>query len=129
MAVFTYVMVGFVVGCMAHLVMRRHSSMRFLPNVSVGIVGGLAGGGLFPRLGLPNDHGMLDFLVMSYLGAATLLLLLNLFASRPCAIKRKRVRHRTDRSRHARIGAICARNANAPAARERRAVREMETRC
>lgn len=81
MAVFVYVMVGFVVGWMANVVMRRHSSMSLLPNVFVGIVGGLVGGCMFPRLGLPNDNGMLDFLVMSYLGAATLLLLLNLFAS------------------------------------------------
>lgn len=73
-----YLVVGGIAGWLASMLMRRDGSMGIVANVVVGIVGGFLGGWILPMLGLGMGSGWLGFLVTALIGAAVLLLAINL---------------------------------------------------
>ncbi len=65
-------------GWLASIVMRRDASQGIVPNVVVGILGGFLGGWFLPMLGLGFGGGWVGFLITAFIGAAVLLLIINL---------------------------------------------------
>ncbi|HSD17436.1 MAG TPA: GlsB/YeaQ/YmgE family stress response membrane protein [Thermomonas sp.] len=73
-----YLIVGGIAGWLASIMMKRDGSQGIILNVIVGIIGGFLGGFLLPMVGL-NFGGTLGFLITAFIGAAVLLLVVNLF--------------------------------------------------
>lgn len=73
-----YLVVGGIAGWLASLLMSRDASMGIILNVIVGVVGGLLGGWFLPQLGISFGGGWLGFLLTAFIGAALLLLVINL---------------------------------------------------
>jgi len=73
-----YLIVGGIAGWLASLLMRRDASMGLVLNVVTGIVGGFLGGWFLPKLGIGLGDGWLGFLATAFIGAAVLLLIINL---------------------------------------------------
>lgn len=72
-----YLVVGGIAGWLASMLMRRDASMGIVANIVVGIVGGFLGGWALPKVGLVFS-GTVGFLITAFIGAAVLLLLINL---------------------------------------------------
>ena len=83
MNIIIWLVVGGVVGWLASIVMRTDGQQGIFLNVVVGIVGALLGGWLIsPLLGvgtINQDNFSLPALLVSFLGAAILLAIVNLF--------------------------------------------------
>lgn len=73
-----YLVVGGVAGWLASLLMRRDASMGVIANVVVGIVGSVLGGWMLPQLGVRFGSSWTGFLITALIGAAVLLLAINL---------------------------------------------------
>ncbi|HEY5807145.1 MAG TPA: GlsB/YeaQ/YmgE family stress response membrane protein [Povalibacter sp.] len=73
-----YLIVGGIAGWLASIVMRRDASQGIFLNIVVGILGGFLGGWFLPKLGLGFGGGWLGFLITAFIGAAALLLVINL---------------------------------------------------
>lgn len=74
-----FLIVGGIAGWLASLVMRRDASQGVVLNIVVGIIGGFLGGWLLPALGFGLGGGWVGYLVTAFIGAAVLLLIVNLF--------------------------------------------------
>jgi uncharacterized membrane protein YeaQ/YmgE (transglycosylase-associated protein family) len=78
-----WLIVGGIIGWLASLMMKTDGQQGIILNVVVGIVGALLGGWLIsPLLGvgtINQDNFSLPALLVSFLGAAILLAIVNLF--------------------------------------------------
>ncbi len=78
-----WLIVGGIIGWLASLMMKTDGQQGIILNVVVGIVGALLGGWLIsPLLGvgtINQDNFSLPSLLVSFLGAAILLAIVNLF--------------------------------------------------
>ena len=78
-----WLMVGGVIGWLASIVMKTDGQQGIVLNVVVGIVGAMLGGWLIsPMVGagtINQDNFSLPALLVSFLGAAILLAIVNLF--------------------------------------------------
>ena len=78
-----WLIVGGVVGWLASIVMKTNEQQGMLLNVVVGVVGAMLGGWLIsPLIGvgtINQDHFSLPALLVSFVGAAILLAIVNLF--------------------------------------------------
>ena len=78
-----WLIVGGIIGWLASLMMKTDGQQGIILNVVVGIVGALLGGWLIsPLLGvgtINQDNFTLPALLVSFLGAAILLAIVNLF--------------------------------------------------
>ncbi|GGD61332.1 GlsB/YeaQ/YmgE family stress response membrane protein [Erythrobacter arachoides] len=70
------IIVGGIAGWLASIVMGRNASMGILLNVVVGIIGGFLGGLLLGDVF--GIDGWLGYLITAFIGAAILLLIVNL---------------------------------------------------
>ena len=79
----TWLIVGGVIGWLASIVMKTDGQQGIVLNVVVGIVGAMLGGWLIsPMVGagtINQDNFSLPALLVSFLGAAILLAIVNLF--------------------------------------------------
>lgn len=71
-------LIGAIAGWMAGLVFKREGFGLF-GNIAIGILGGVIGGWLLPRLGIHVIGGIGGSILISALGALVLLLVVNLF--------------------------------------------------
>ena len=78
-----WLIVGGVVGWLASIVMKTNAQQGMLLNVVVGVVGAMLGGWLIsPLIGvgtINQDNFSLPALLVSFVGAAILLAIVNLF--------------------------------------------------
>lgn len=77
----SWLFVGLLAGWLAGL-LTRGRGFGCLGNVAVGLLGAVIGGYLFSLLGLHGPTGFIGSVVIACIGAATLLVVLNL-AARP----------------------------------------------
>jgi len=70
MDIIGWIVVGFLAGALSGLVFNNRTARGCLPNILIGIVGGLVGGFLARELlGLNQTSGFLGALVVAFLGA------------------------------------------------------------
>ena len=78
-----WLIVGGVIGWLASMLMKTNDQQGMILNVVVGIVGAMLGGWLIsPRVGvgtINQDNFSLPALLVSFVGAAVLLAIVNLF--------------------------------------------------
>ena len=83
MNIIIWLIVGGVIGWLASFVMNTDGQQGIIPNVVVGIVGAMLGGWLIsPMVGagtINQEHFSLPALLMSFVGAAILPAIVNLF--------------------------------------------------
>ncbi len=77
MEVLTLIIVGAVAGWLGSMIYKG-SSLGFLGNLIVGIIGGFVGGWLFGQLGFSINKGLVDDIVFAAVGAIVILFLINL---------------------------------------------------
>jgi len=77
MAVVWLIVVGFVAGLLAGVIMKG-SGYGTLGDIVVGVLGGLLGGGLVQALGIPFGEGLLGAVLVATFGAVLLLMALRL---------------------------------------------------
>ncbi len=78
-----WVITGGIAGWLASIVVRTNERMGCLLNIVVGIIGGVIGGWLFRQLDLQAPGGeWLSAIVVSFVGAAILLIVLRLVRGR-----------------------------------------------
>ena len=86
MNIVIWLIVGGVIGWLASLVMKTDGQQGIILNVIVGIVGAMLGGWLIsPLVGVDTinqDNFSLPSLLVSFVGAAVLLAIVNLFRRR-----------------------------------------------
>lgn len=71
--------IGIVAGWLASLVMKGGGS-GLLRDLLIGLVGGLIGGWLLPKVGLRVDGGYAGAIITAFIGAVVLLLIVRLVA-------------------------------------------------
>jgi uncharacterized membrane protein YeaQ/YmgE (transglycosylase-associated protein family) len=65
-----WIVVGFLAGALSGFVFNNRTARGCLPNVLVGVVGGIVGGWLAQQLfGVDQTRGFLGALVVAFLGA------------------------------------------------------------
>ena len=72
-----FVVVGFVAGFLAGLIMKG-SGYGMLGDIVVGVLGALLGGGVVQALGVPFGEGLLGAVVVATFGAVLLVMILRL---------------------------------------------------
>ena len=81
MSIVGWIIVGFVAGALARVVVRTDWNLGCLGTIAVGVIGGLIGGALFS---LAGDEGISGFglrsMFVAFIGAVVLLAVVNLFA-------------------------------------------------
>jgi len=69
LGLFGWIFVGLVAGWLSGMVVPQHSARGCLPNILVGVLGGLLGGWLSERLGIGDARGLLGAIVVAFVGA------------------------------------------------------------
>lgn len=70
MGIVGWIVVGFIAGALSGLVFRNRTARGCLPNILIGILGGIVGGYLAQNvLGLNSTSGFLGALAVAFIGA------------------------------------------------------------
>jgi len=64
-----WIIVGFLGGLLSGMVVPGRQARGCLPNVLVGVLGGIVGGWLFRELGVHGPAGFLGAVVVAFVGA------------------------------------------------------------
>ena len=73
-----WIVVGFIAGSLSAAVVRNRSARGCLPNILIGVLGGLVGGWLARQLRLGDTQGFLGAVVVAFVGAVVVRFLLGL---------------------------------------------------
>jgi len=64
-----WIVIGFLGGLLSGMVVPGRQARGCLPNILVGILGGLFGGWLFRQLGVADPGGFLGAVIVAFVGA------------------------------------------------------------
>ena len=64
-----WIVVGFMGGALSGVVVPGREARGCLPNILIGILGGIVGGWLFRQLALGDPNGFLGAVLVSFVGA------------------------------------------------------------
>ena len=81
-AIIAWLIIGLVVGGLAHLLVPGRQRIGILLTLLFGIVGALIASWLFPRLGIHLGTGIVSRIIWATIGAIILLLILRLVRGR-----------------------------------------------
>ncbi len=72
-----WIVVGFFGGWLSGIVVHDGGARGCLPNILIGVLGGLVGGWLSEQLHLGDPHGFIGAVVVAFLGAVLVRLVLS----------------------------------------------------
>ena len=82
MNVIGWIVVGFLAGAISGALLGGKTARGCLPNIVVGIAGGVVGGWLAREMGLGQPNGFIAAVVVAVLGSLLVRLVLNALAQR-----------------------------------------------
>lgn len=82
MGVFGWIVVGFLAGAISGMLVGGKTARGCLPNIVVGILGGVVGGWLATQMGFSQVNGFIAAVVVAILGSLVVRLVLNAMSDR-----------------------------------------------
>ena len=82
MSIVGWIVVGFLAGALSGTVVPGRSARGCLPNILVGVLGGIVGGFLAQRSGLAPIQGFVAAVVVAFIGAVVVRAVLEFIARR-----------------------------------------------
>jgi len=82
MGVFGWIVVGFLAGAISGMLVGGKTARGCLPNIVVGILGGVVGGWLATQMGFSQVNGFIAAVVVAVLGSLVVRLVLNAMSDR-----------------------------------------------
>ena len=82
MGVFGWIVVGFLAGAISGRLVGGKTARGCLPNIVVGILGGVVGGWLATQMGFSQVNGFIAAVVVAVLGSLVVRLVLNAMSDR-----------------------------------------------
>ena len=82
MGVFGWIVVGFLAGAISGMLVGGKTARGCLPNIVVGILGGVVGGWLATQMGFSQVNGFIAAVVVAVLGSLVVRLVFNAMSDR-----------------------------------------------
>ncbi|MEX2183539.1 MAG: GlsB/YeaQ/YmgE family stress response membrane protein [Chloroflexota bacterium] len=82
MSVIGWIVVGFLAGAISGRLLGGKTARGCLPNIVVGILGGLVGGWLAQEMGFSAPNGFIGAVIVAVLGSLVVRLVLNALSQR-----------------------------------------------
>ena len=82
MGVFGWIVVGFLAGAISGMLVGGKTARGCLPNIVVGILGGVIGGWLATQMGFTAVNGFIAAVVVAILGSLVVRMVLNAMSDR-----------------------------------------------